>query len=144
MSADGTEYRILFPSRPQAITVSKSGNLVELSALREGDRLVALGNVQDHVIRANRLEVLDESRVGGGAAVPLRLIYRGTAGWRRLIGEAADGSRYTVLLPRRPQAVYLVRQGTLVDPSTLQPGDTMEVHGVIRGAEIQASKVRVH
>jgi hypothetical protein len=140
---NGAEYRILFPPRPQMVSVWKTGNLVDLSALREADRVIPYGTEQGHLIRADRLEVLEESRVGGGAAVPLRLTYRGTEGWRRLIGEAADGSRYTVLLPRRPQAVYLVRRGTLVDPSTLQPGDTMEVRGLIRGAEIQASKVSV-
>jgi hypothetical protein len=141
VSADGTEYRILFPSRPQAISLWKAGNLVELSALREGDRLVAQGNVQDHVIRADRLEVLDESRLGRGAAVPFRLTYRGTAGWRRLIGEAPDGTRYTVVLPRRPQALYFTRGGALVEPSALQPGESIEVRGVIDGNEIEADRI---
>jgi hypothetical protein len=70
---NGAEYRILFLPRPQMVSVWKAGNLVDLSALREGDRVIPYGTEQGHLIRADRLEVLDESHVGGGAAVPLRL-----------------------------------------------------------------------
>jgi hypothetical protein len=142
-SADGTEYRIVFPPRPQAIAFTKAGNLANLSALREGDLLVAHGVVRDHVIRADRLEALDESRLGRGAPMPLRLTYRGSAGPRMLIGEAADGTRYTVMLPRRTQALYYVRNGALVEASALHPGDTIDVDGTIRGDRIDASQITI-
>jgi hypothetical protein len=140
-STDGTEYPIILPTRPHAVTVWKAGNLVELSALREGDRIVPHGVEADRVIRASAVEVLEKARLGRGAAVPLRLTYRGTAGWRRLIGEAADGSQYIVALPRRPQALYFVRGGTLAEPSTLQPGDTMEVRGTVHGDQVEAREI---
>ena len=66
-----------------------------------------------------------------------------SAGWRVLIGEAADGTRYTVVLPRRTQALYFVRGGALVETSTLHPGDTIEVAGVIHGDEIQAGQITI-
>ena len=121
----------------------KDGGLVDPSALHEGDRLVARGIVENHTIRADRVQLLAEGRLGRGAAVPLRLTYRGPAGWRRLIGEAADGSRYSVLLPRRPQALYFQRNGSLVEPSSLQPGETIEVQGIVRGETIEASRVTI-
>jgi hypothetical protein len=111
VSADDTEYRIVFPPWPQEVTFTRAGSLANLSALRKGDLIVAHGVVQDPVIRADRLEALDESRLGRGAPMPLLLTYRGPAGWRQLIGEAADGTRYTVSLPRRTQALYFVRAG---------------------------------
>jgi hypothetical protein len=141
VGADGTEYRIILPARPQAVTLWKAGSLANLSALAEGDPLVPHGAAQDHVIRADWLEVLGSGRIGSGADVPLRLTYRGSAGWRTLIGEAVDGTRYSVALPRRPQAFYLIRDGAWVEPSALRPGDTMEVYGVPRGEEIEASRI---
>lgn len=141
IGADGAEYRIVLPLKPQMAPIFKDGGHVEPSALHEGDRIVARGVEEDHTIRADRVELLDESRLGRGAAVPLRLTYRGSGGWRRLIAEAADGTRYEVLLPRRPQALYFVRDGSLVEPSALQPGDTIEVRGVVRGDTIDASRI---
>ena len=143
VSADGTEYRIVFPPRPQEISFWKAGNLAELSALRKGDLIIPHGLVQNYMIRADRLNVLDESRMGRGAPMPLRLTYRGSAGWRRLVGEAADGTRYTVSLPRRTQALYYVRGGSLVETSALKPGDTIEVQGTVRGDVIDASRVTI-
>jgi hypothetical protein len=141
VDADGTEYRIVFPPRPQMIAVWKGGGLAEMSALREGDRFIARGRQMDHTIRADRVEVLDESRLGGGAAVPLVLTYRGSPGWRTLIGEAADGAQYVVSLPRRPQALYYVRNGAQVETSALRPGDSMEVRGLVRGDRIEAREI---
>lgn len=141
VGADGARYRIVFPPKPQKISVWKVGGLAELSALQEGDRLSVRGVAFDHTIRAEWVEVLDQTRLGEGAAIPLRLTYRGSAGWRRLIGEAADGSRYVITLPRRPQAIYFQRNGTLVEPSALQPGDVMDVTGVIHADTVQASQI---
>jgi hypothetical protein len=140
-SADGVEYRVVFPPRPQVIPVWKAGSLIEPSALREGDRILAHGLVRDQRIRADRVEVLDESRLGRGAGGPFLLTYRASAGWRRLTGEAADGTRYTVALPRRPQALYFSRDGELVEPSALRVGDIIEVRGFVRGDQIEARQV---
>ena len=141
VSADGTKYRIVFPPRPQEVSFWKDGNLAELAALREGDIVIPHGAMVDHTIVANRLEALEESRLGRGAPMPLLLTYRGSAGWRLLIGEAADGTRYLVRLPRRPQALYYVRNGSLVETSALRPGDTIEVHGFVHDDQIDASEV---
>jgi hypothetical protein len=141
VSADGTEYRVVFPPRPQEIDFWKAGSLANLSALREGDLMVVRGLVLDHTVRTERVEVLDESRMGRGAPMPLRLTYRGSAGWRELVGEAADGARYTVQLPRRTQALYFVQGGRWVETSTLHPGQAIEVAGTIRGDTVEANRV---
>src|SRR5207247_148219 len=43
VAADGTEYRIVLPPRPQAVTLWKAGSLANLSALAEGDSLIPHG-----------------------------------------------------------------------------------------------------